>query len=107
MSEREPAVRVAPRSHWEWPEVLRLLGFVVLWPVCWLALSIAINFARVKAGAHINDSFSVFMQSMIFPPFAILGSLSPDAQASGKARPMLLGGCVGTVAAILLFRLFA
>lgn len=87
--------------------MLKILGFVVAWPISWLVITMVINTARVKAGAHINDPLTVFMQGLILPPLAILGSLSPEARASGKTLPMLLGGCIGTIAAILVYRQLA
>ena len=87
--------------------MLKLLGFIVAWPISVLVITMILNTARAKAGVHVNDPLTAFLQGMIFPPLAILGSLSPEARASGKSMPMLLGGCVGTVAATLLFRAVA
>lgn len=83
--------------------MLKLLGFIVAWPIFWLVVSMIINTNRARAGAHINDAFTVFMQGMILPPFAMLGAFSPEATNSGKTVPMLLGGVVGTIAAVSLY----
>lgn len=87
--------------------MLKLLGFIVAWPISLLVITMVLNTVRAKAGVHINDHLTLFMQGMVFPPFAILGSLSREASASGKRVPMLLGGFAGTIAAILLYRAVA
>jgi hypothetical protein len=77
--------------------MLKLVGFVIIWPMFWLIVAAAVNTLRARAGVDIRDGLSAFLKGMVFPPIAILGSLSPHARASGESHGMFTGGVVGTI----------
>ena len=79
--------------------MLSLIGFIVIWPIGCLILSMIINTARARNGHMINDYFSFFMQGFALGPIAILSSFAPRAQQRGTAAALFWGGLCGTVAA--------
>ena len=83
--------------------MLEVVGFIVLWPIFWLVVGFAVNMLRAREGIDLRDGLSAFLQAMVLPPFAILGSFSPQARASGQSSGMFWGGVVGTALAIYIF----
>jgi len=80
--------------------MLELVSFFILWPIIWMIISTVVNTVRVRRGKNIRDDLTAFLQGMILPPFAILGSLSPQARAKGQSSGMFWGGIVGTALAV-------
>lgn len=83
------------------------IGFCVLWVISAHILAMLINSMRVKAGTtRLNDGLSAFMGAYAWGPVGILGGLAPQAWAEGSAGPRIVGGIVGTIAAVTLYHMF-
>lgn len=85
--------------------MLHLVGFIVLWIVGVVIVTMIVNTVRARRGSDLNDSTTHFCQGFAFGPIGILSAFGPRERLTGRTVPRLIGGIVGSVVAYKLWEM--
>lgn len=85
--------------------MLKLIGFIVLWIVGVVNVTIFVNAVRARRGSDLNDWTTHFCEGFAFGPIGIVSAFGPRERSTGRTVPRLVGGIAGCIVAYNLWEM--